>query len=542
MDGPGGGGPVEGGEDGGEQLARVGTVGGAAEPAPVPGADPPAGPAPPVRPVVRVGGVGEQHGGVGREAGAVAAPGDDGVGGAGGLGAVLGGVGKPEEPVGGADGPDRVPGGGDAAGHALALGQGEGPGAQLFGDGHHLVGLLPLHQQAELVAAEPGGEAAGEFGGGQRELVGEPFQQPVPHLVAELVVDPLQPVDVADDQGDHGVVPVVRLQRALQPGVDRAPVGEAGERVGEGEPAQVGEALGLGESGRDLGGEQGRVVGVGLGELGHPDRPGEVQLAPGLPVQHDRRDHAAGPTAPAQRGGAFLAVRAGGRVCVAGVRFAVLGGLQPGARQPPGGPALFQVRDDLGEVGDGVGLVLGQFLLTGGEFAVVDQDPQPAGFAVPDGDGGHGGAERLGGAGGGGPDGFQRGERTGHVVGQLDHGLQSQVGQRVAVPRAAAVAAAVRHDRLTAHRLASLPVLGPARPPSAGRTRPVACTKTMAVSLGYAPFARKELRQTVRLSTVRHPQAAGSARPGPVPAPAPHRPRTDPLRTRRAATPPSAAG
>ncbi len=157
---------VEAGEHGGEQLAGIRAVGGPPDAAAVAGGAR-RGAGPRVGPVVRIRGVGEEHGRIRRETGAVTAAGHHGMGGPGGLRAVLGRVGESEEPVGGGDGADRVTGGRHAAGHPLALGEGQRPGAEFLRHGDHLVRLLTLRQQAELVSAEPGGETAGQFGGAQ---------------------------------------------------------------------------------------------------------------------------------------------------------------------------------------------------------------------------------------------------------------------------------------------------------------------------------------------------------------------------------------
>ena len=88
----------------------------------------------------------------------------------------------------------------------------------------------------ELVAAEAGQQVAGAQAAAQP--VGHLLEQVVAGLVAEPVVDRLEPVEVAEEQARRG--PARRLgERLVEPLRGERPVGQAGQRVVGGAPAQL---------------------------------------------------------------------------------------------------------------------------------------------------------------------------------------------------------------------------------------------------------------------------------------------------------------
>lgn len=119
----------------------------------------------------------------------------------------------------------------------------------------------------------------------------------------------------------------MRLDGLIEAHVDGTPVREPGQGVGEGEPPRLLQPLGLRDARRGDGGEHGGEGGILRAEdLGGPG-PGDVQLAPGAPMEHDRRDDTATAPAPAQGGDALMAVAA--------ALHGPGGGLDPGARSAP---------------------------------------------------------------------------------------------------------------------------------------------------------------------------------------------------------------
>ncbi len=334
-----------------------------------------------------------------------------------GLGPVLRRVGQPEQPPGGVHRPDRVLGGRHPAGHTVPDAQFHRPPAHLVGRLDHLVGRRPHRQQTELVPAQPRRQRPGQHGPAQRQHGPEPLEQPVPHGMPQRVVDPLQPVHIAHHQADHGPVPPVPLHGLVQAGVHGAPVGQPGQRVREGQPPGLLQPLRLRDPGGHHGGQHRREVGVRPPEDGHPGRPGHVQLAPGPPVQHDRRDHTAPAPAPPQRRDPLVAVPGP-------PRRGPLCGLHPRVGLTAPRPPLMEELGDLGELVHRIGLVLRELLLPLGQLPHVHQHPQPPQLALPHRQRGETAAQRPAGPAGRGPPGLPRTVRGGHALGQRHHGRQ----------------------------------------------------------------------------------------------------------------------
>ncbi len=318
---------------------------------------------------------------------------------------------------------DRVAGGGDPAGHPLAQFDHRRPVAQLGGDAHHRVGRRTGRQEAELVTAQPGRQGLGKHRPAQRQHGGETFQQAIADGVAEGVVHRFQAVQIADDEADDRAVEPVPLDGLVEPDVDRAPVGQPGQRIGEGQLADLFEPLGLGDPGGHDGGEHGREVRVPPPEDGPPDGPRHVQLAPRPAVQHDRRDHAAAPAPPPERGDPLVAVRPGAPRGTARPGLPV-GGLHPGVGLAAARPALVQELGDLRELVDRVRLLLGELLLPVGPLAGVHEHPQPAPVPLPHRERGETAVQRLARAQRRRPPRFTRRVGRRHGLRQRHHGPQ----------------------------------------------------------------------------------------------------------------------
>ncbi len=86
-----------------------------------------------------------------------------------------------------------------------------------------------LAQHAELVAAEPGDDLA------LADDVVEPGrddrQQLVPPVVAERVVDLLEPLEIDEEHGQSLLLAILGLQRLVEPLAELRPVGEPGQVV-----------------------------------------------------------------------------------------------------------------------------------------------------------------------------------------------------------------------------------------------------------------------------------------------------------------------
>ena len=92
-------------------------------------------------------------------------------------------------------------------------------------------GVVPVEQDQELVAAEPGddlGRAVGRF-----EATRHGHEDLVAHLVAEPVVDGLEAVEVEDEHGDRARSALPLGQRVGEAVREQRPVGQARQRVVE---------------------------------------------------------------------------------------------------------------------------------------------------------------------------------------------------------------------------------------------------------------------------------------------------------------------
>ena len=131
---------------------------------------------------------------------------------------------------------DRRPGqlrvAGEAVGHLHA---------EVFGQLQGTLDVGLRHQHRELVAGEAGDDVGGADAFAQRP--GDPADQVVALLVAEQVVDLLQPVDVDHHHRAATAVTGGEVHVGVEPGTEGAPVEQRGERVVVGEIAELG--LGL---------------------------------------------------------------------------------------------------------------------------------------------------------------------------------------------------------------------------------------------------------------------------------------------------------
>ena len=84
-------------------------------------------------------------------------------------------------------------------------------------------------EEDELVAAEARCRVAGADRAG--EALADRSEERVARLVAEAVVDDLQPVEVDEEHGEVGPVPLAARELVVQPVEEQRPVREPGERV-----------------------------------------------------------------------------------------------------------------------------------------------------------------------------------------------------------------------------------------------------------------------------------------------------------------------
>ena len=185
-----------------------------------------------------------------------------------GLGPVHGGVGVLDQRL----GPDPAARGqGDADAHGdehLGVAEGERRGGHLgdpLGDGQG-VGLVgdALAEDGELVAAEAGHGVAGPDD--LLEALAQGDQQPVAGVVAERVVDELEPVQVQEEHGHRGAAALGAGQGEGDPVQEEDPVGQAGEGVVGGLVGQLG--LGVAALDGDVGQVGGQLQQALLGRAG----------------------------------------------------------------------------------------------------------------------------------------------------------------------------------------------------------------------------------------------------------------------------------
>ena len=147
-----------------------------------------------------------------------------------------------------------------------------------------------LRHDEELVRTEPDGGVLDP--GAPAQPVGDLAEQHVAGLVAEGLVDGLEPVDVQVHEADLQPAAAGQRDRVAEPVGERAAVGQPGERVGEGAADQVvlgPAAVGDVDEGED---DELRVAVVVADDLVRLDRPqlGAVGPAqPPLPVEQEVR-------------------------------------------------------------------------------------------------------------------------------------------------------------------------------------------------------------------------------------------------------------
>ncbi len=185
-----------------------------------------------------------------------------------GLGPVHGGVGVLDQRL----GPGAAARGqGDADAHGdehLGVAERERRGGHLgdpLGDGQG-VGLVgdALAQDGELVAAEAGHGVAGPDD--LLEALAQGDQQPVAGVVAERVVDELEPVQVEEQHRHRGAAALGPGQGQGDPVQEEDPVGQAGEGVVGGLVGQLG--LGVAALDGDVGQVGGQLEQALLGRAG----------------------------------------------------------------------------------------------------------------------------------------------------------------------------------------------------------------------------------------------------------------------------------
>ena len=138
----------------------------------------------------------------------------------------------------------------------------------------------------ELLPADPRDELAGARR--RRQVAADVGQDPVADLMAVGVVDGLEVVEVEDDEGQEVPVAPGALDLAVEALREGAPVRQAGERVGLGQPRQLGARLGVGDGDRRELGERGQAA---LG--GRPNARGSLEPAVSAPQTRPAADSGA---------------------------------------------------------------------------------------------------------------------------------------------------------------------------------------------------------------------------------------------------------
>ena len=238
---------------------------------------------------------------------------------------------------------------------------GANPLADALGDGARHVLLRAGQHDHELVAAVAGDLVVRARLGAQR--VGDAAQQRVARRVAELVVDPLEVVEVDQHAAERLAVAVGARDLLSHAHLHRAVVEQAGERVGAGGGADVVVGLGV------VAGDDGEVR----------DRLEHVEVvARDLALLHEAdRERAAQLAVPAHRhadAGLHAAEHDAGRERELGVRG---GHHRPARGEHPAGDAL--------ALGEAVAEPLVRAVVPGGrEPAAVDVDEVDAGHVSAD--------------------------------------------------------------------------------------------------------------------------------------------------------------
>ena len=151
------------------------------------------------------------------------------------------------------------------------------------------VGPVALHQNAELVAAEPAREAARERLGGLGQRAPGVLQGAVAGVMAEVVVDVLEPVEVAEQQREVAAGHQPARDRLLEALVEPAPVGQPRERVLVGERLEPREQLRAADRRRHLGAQRLGEAHVRGGEGRRAERRVGLEHAPDAVGEADRR-------------------------------------------------------------------------------------------------------------------------------------------------------------------------------------------------------------------------------------------------------------
>ena len=278
------------------------------------------------------------------------------------LGRVLGGVRGAHQQLGALGARARR---GHAAGH------GDGGVALLAqdpqrggGHGARRVEARPGEHDGELVAGDPRHACPRQRRRRLHERLADAAQGAVAGMVAALVVDALELVDVADQQRQRLAALAPRRQRGRQLLVQRAPVGQPGQLVLVRQPRHAREHLAARDHAAELAGDRLQEAHVATGEARRPGRGGGPDLAPDLALDHDR-------DADVRLLAEALQQRHGARVGL-GVVHGVEVRLR-GAQQPVDARMGVQA----------VGLVVGPALLPGAELADVDQRAHHRQLALP---------------------------------------------------------------------------------------------------------------------------------------------------------------
>ncbi len=109
-------------------------------------------------------------------------------------------------------------------------------GTHAFHDGGHRVGIHADQQQTKLIATEPGDEVVSADFGGQN--VSGDFQGPVSRGMAELIVEPLETVEIDHRQAERDARAAHCGPTHVQGFRPSSAIAQPGERVGQGKSQQ----------------------------------------------------------------------------------------------------------------------------------------------------------------------------------------------------------------------------------------------------------------------------------------------------------------
>ena len=97
-------------------------------------------------------------------------------------------------------------------------------------DEHRAVGTFGRQQHCELVAAQPH-DGVGPALQRLMQAVGDLAQQQVAHVVAERVVDLLEPVEIQGQHREPAMAALRAADRLREPVVEQRPVRQTGQRI-----------------------------------------------------------------------------------------------------------------------------------------------------------------------------------------------------------------------------------------------------------------------------------------------------------------------